>query len=156
MLTRKLLRENLFAVIVWMAVIFYLSHQPGAISNKLSGGIAEFIISTAGVVFPDLVLFAGNANDILRETAHFIVYFILGVLVINILRKNGMSWHWSIILTLGVCVFYAVFDEVHQLFIPGRNSELRDLLVNSVGASMGVGAYLVLRKGKEKSQRIRA
>ena len=33
---------------------------------------------------------------------------------------------------------YACIDEIHQLFIPGRGSQIRDVLIDSIGAIMGL------------------
>ena len=40
-----------------------------------------------------------------------------------------------------VCILYAVFDELHQIFVPGRGVELRDVLTDSAGAVTGVFLY---------------
>lgn len=37
--------------------------------------------------------------------------------------------------------FYAIFDEGHQLFIPGRSGEVRDVMIDSLGAAFGISSY---------------
>jgi len=37
------------------------------------------------------------------------------------------------------CSLYAVTDEIHQLFVPGRSGELRDVMIDSIAALVGVG-----------------
>ena len=44
---------------------------------------------------------------------------------------------------------YACTDEIHQLFIEGRSGEIRDILVDSTGALIGmvlVGIILKIKK----------
>ena len=41
---------------------------------------------------------------------------------------------WYIALVF--CFFYAVSDEVHQLFIPRRSFQITDILIDTIGASI--------------------
>ena len=151
MSVRKILSWT--AVILWMALIFYLSHQPAADSNELSTGITEVIIQTIEKVAPNMELDIRSLNHIVRKNAHFFAYLVLGVLVINALRVNGVKGYRSIALALGICILYAISDEVHQLFIPGRSCEVRDVIIDAAGASVGIVVYLVVGKvvGRRKN-----
>ena len=60
------------------------------------------------------------------------------------LRRIGMHGYRMIGLSLLVCVLYAISDEVHQLFVPGRGAQVKDVLIDSAGAIVGVGLYLVI------------
>lgn len=42
-----------------------------------------------------------------------------------------------------ICVLYAISDEVHQKFIPGRSGEVRDVIIDTAGASVGISVYLL-------------
>lgn len=136
-------------VILWMALIFYLSHQPATESNELSTGITEIIITTVENLIPNAEFDISGLHHIVRKNAHFIAYFILGILVINALRVSGVRGYRSMVLALGICVLYAISDEVHQLFIPGRSGEVSDVLIDSAGASVGIGDYLVIGRIKK-------
>ena len=37
-----------------------------------------------------------------------------------------------------ICVAYAALDEYHQMFVPGRSAEVRDVLIDSIGIFAGV------------------
>jgi len=37
-------------------------------------------------------------------------------------------------------------DEFHQLFVPGRARQLKDVLIDSTGATVGIGIYLLVIK----------
>lgn len=52
-------------------------------------------------------------------------------------------------------VFYAVTDEIHQMFVPGRSCELRDLGIDAAGVMTGVVIYcLILRiRNRHRSDR---
>ena len=93
-------------------------------------------------------------NHILRKNAHFFTYLILGVLMINALRSSKVYGLPSVALALGICVLYAISDEVHQLFVPGRGGQIRDVFIDSAGASVGIGVYWLIGrvvKGKKSS-----
>jgi VanZ family protein len=41
-------------------------------------------------------------------------------------------------LSSSLVVLYAVSDEIHQLFTPGRSGEIRDVLIDSVAGMVGI------------------
>lgn len=129
------------AVFLWMALIFYLSHQPSSVSSELSSGITEFIINAAEKLVPDIGIDLRDFHYIVRKNAHFIAYFILGILSINAIKSDKISGKHSIFLALGISVLYAMSDEFHQLFIAGRSGEVRDVFIDSSGALAGIVIY---------------
>jgi VanZ family protein len=134
------------AVILWMALIFYLSHQPATESSKLSTGITEVIVEKVEKAAPNAQFDIRSFNHIVRKNAHFFVYLALGVLVIDALRRSRVYRHRAMGLALLICVLYAISDEVHQLFVPGRGAQIKDVLIDGAGASVGIGVYLVIGK----------
>jgi VanZ family protein len=133
-------------VMLWMALIFYLSHQPATESNELSRGITEAIVKKVEKIAPNAEFDIRSFNHIIRKNAHFFAYLVLGILVINALRRSGVSGYRGMRLALLICVLYAISDEVHQLFVPGRGAKVKDVLIDSAGASVGIGVYLVIGK----------
>jgi VanZ family protein len=68
---------------------------------------------------------------------HFCLYGGLGALVARAAVLHG----WSVrrILWLGALLSaWAALDELHQLFIPGRDAEVGDWLSDTLGASLGL------------------
>lgn len=55
----------------------------------------------------------------------------------------------------GISVFYAVSDELHQYFVPGRNASVWDVLLDGVGVICGVfavaGITVLIRRKQIKS-----
>lgn len=134
------------AVIIWMAIIFYLSHQPATTSSEISSGITKVIINTIETITPDQDFNVGAFHHYVRKNAHFFAYLVLGILVLNALRRSNMIGYRGVLTALLIAVLYAISDEVHQLFIAGRSGEARDVLIDSAGASIGI----VVWKGLEK------
>ncbi len=129
------------AVAGWMAVIFYLSHQPAEESNALSSGITEMIIVFLKGILPDTELDLRELNYYVRKNAHFVAYFILSLLTMNAFGRSGVKGRKRIIRTMFICVLYAITDEIHQLFIPGRAGLVKDVFIDSLGAAAGAVVY---------------
>lgn len=119
-----------------MVVIFYLSNQPAVQSDGLSSGIAEAMFKGIGSMFPGLDL--DGLNHLVRKGAHFASYLMLGVLSMNALGMSGVRGLFRASVALAICVLYAASDEFHQLFVPGRSGEIRDVLIDSSGAALGI------------------
>jgi VanZ family protein len=66
------------------------------------------------------------------------------MLMINALNSHGIDGYRRILIALGVCMLYAASDEVHQIFIPGRGAQVKDVLIDSAGAFVGIGIALAL------------
>ncbi len=135
------------ALILWMALIFSLSSQVEVQSNELSKGITGIIVRAVGKIAPGGEFDARALNHIVRKTAHFLLYFILGILAGDALRRSGVEGYWWVILTLGICLLYAGTDELHQLLVPGRGGQLTDVLIDGTGAAIGIGLYWLVAKG---------
>lgn len=70
---------------------------------------------------------------------HLVEFFALGALVMWAWRRT-----WP---TLFFCTVFAVLDEVHQSFTPGRDASAWDALADGVGLALGVGlCWLLLRR----------
>jgi VanZ family protein len=85
---------------------------------------------------PDVPALPGGMSD---KTAHALLYAGLGFLVARALT-GGRTRHVTIWLALGTVLavtLYGLTDETHQLFVPHREFDLRDLAADMVGASMG-------------------
>jgi VanZ family protein len=59
------------AVILWMSLIFCLSHQPAAESSELSSSVTEVIINTIETIAPKVKIEKGDLHHIVRKNAHF-------------------------------------------------------------------------------------
>lgn len=137
---------SFLAVILWMGLIFYLSAQPVEQSNNLSKKVTEVVVETVEKIAPTTQLDFGRANHILRKNAHFFAYLVLGILVTNLLRLSKICMFKSIIFALIICLIYAISDEFHQLFVPGRGGQIRDVIIDTTGATTGILLLTSIRK----------
>lgn len=68
------------------------------------------------------------------------------MLVLHALKTSKGTGYQTIGLALLICVLYAISDEIHQHFVPGRGAQVKDVLIDSAGASVGIVGYLVLNR----------
>lgn len=106
-----------------MAVIFVLSNQPDSDpgGRKLSFGVYKL--------------------------AHLVVFTVLGFLAaggVRHLKTPRASW-WAWVLV----VLYAIGDEIHQAFVPGRTPLVTDVAIDSVGGLLGIFVYLLPGNARE-------
>ncbi|MED1603621.1 VanZ family protein [Alkalihalophilus marmarensis] len=134
------------SVLLWMSLIFYLSHQPATESSELSAGVMQLLLTSFEAIIPFIQIETEWFHFLIRKGAHFTAYFILGILLINALRASGLSGGKSAVVAFLLSVLYAISDEVHQLFIPGRSGEVGDVLIDSAGAAVGILVVLLCRK----------
>jgi VanZ family protein len=79
---------------------------------------------------------------------HFVEYGTLSVLLTHALRVTTpqrraiLVWGTAAIITL----LWGAIDEIHQAFVPGRSSEVADLIADGCGAVAGSLLYLVVRR----------
>ena len=122
----------LFAVL-WMGVIFYMSHQPAKISSVQSDNVVHIIkkVSKSEEI-------ENNINSfIVRKGAHMFLFCVLGILLFGSIY-NGDNLSKSIFRALFLSFLYACSDEYHQTFVVGRTGQFDDVLIDFSGAFIGV------------------
>jgi len=79
--------------------------------------------------------------------AHFLEYGILGFLLAHATARTwpGRAGLRTAALALCITVLWGWLDEIHQAFVPGRASEVLDLVADTAGALVGVAARATLR-----------
>lgn len=116
-------------LILWLSFIFYMSHQTGGASGGLSDKIFFFFTN----FLPELENYKDVCLFLIRKGAHVFEYFVLGILVFEIVKEYSIDLRKIIILSLLFSLFFSCFDEIHQLFIDGRAGKITDVLIDSIG-----------------------
>lgn len=141
-------------LVCWMILIFNLSAENAKTSSKTSGRIVDKVIS---LLVPDYEeLDKPEQNEIrekfqfvIRKTAHFTIYGILGILAyLSIATYKNIPLLFRLISPALVCLIYSVSDEIHQRFVPGRSGELRDVLIDFCGSLLGITAVFLITRLK--------
>jgi VanZ family protein len=74
------------------------------------------------------------------KALHFVEYGGLAVLWCRALLGEGIGWPAALVLALVATSAYGASDEWHQSFTPGRSSDVRDWMADSLGAAIGLAA----------------
>lgn len=156
-ITKRIIFATL--IIINCATIFYFSHQVADDSSNQSSIIVEIISNIIPYIKnmeePDKIIFKEEIlTPIVRKTAHFSIYAMLGLLTTNfMLTIENKKMYKRALFALAFCFIYAITDEFHQTFIPGRSGELRDVLIDSSGALVGILFTIAITKLKRKTEK---
>lgn len=141
-------------VVLWMIMIFILSGMNSVESNNKSKEIIGNFIGEKEIKDSDIKVWnevneenLDNMNFIFRKIAHAMVYLVLSFFTCNFfyqLKKRRFKNNYLI--SIIICLFYAIFDEYHQTFVAGRNGNYQDVLIDLVGAIIGsIVFYMVVK-----------
>jgi len=129
-------------VLIWMSVIFSLSAQNDTQSSGLSEKIVSFIAGIIKVIEPVCKINMNVLHLVVRKAAHFTIYFLLGIFVTHALRKSEKE---RVLISLIICILYALSDEFHQSFVPGRVASFIDVGIDSLGALLGSCIFSLIK-----------
>jgi LCP family protein required for cell wall assembly len=135
--------------ILWMLVIFYLSSEGKDVSSDRSGAVVEAVRTIVLGIPTDVLTF------LTRKAAHIAAYFILGILILSVIRTKVAAVLRAALISIAAVALYAISDEIHQLFVPGRSGEVRDVLIDTIAGALGIGlvyAVLKIRKRQRSSE----
>ena len=127
---------NILLVITWMILIFIMSSFNSVESSNQSGLIVNIIANMFNINNINLL------SLIIRKLAHFTEYFILGLLTYNMIHSYNKKAYLSVI----ICVLYAISDEIHQMFVPGRSCQIMDMTIDTLGSLLGIYILLFIKK----------
>ena len=143
-------KRVLFLIMLAIAfyVIFNFSAQDGEISGSLSRKVTEFIVNIVSKIktmnVDTKLHYIEKLNPIIRKVAHFGVYTVVGFSVMGFMCTFDMRNIFKLLISFAVGVTYAVTDEVHQYFIPGRNASIIDVGIDSLGVLTGIFILITL------------
>lgn len=142
--------------LLWIFVIWGHSLMSGSLSSMESNRVLAFLQP----IFTKLGLSDLLALVNIRKVAHFTEFFILGIFLSISIRKYFVKWpipvHFCAMLT---GAFIAICDESIQAFIPGRASQITDVVIDFSGVFCAVLifmlvkyiSYILSKKQKKKS-----
>lgn len=118
-----------------MALLFYASGDARSIYHSSRILKPLMLRDVQADKFQPIVKFA-------RKSAHCAEYAVLALLLWRALRAlsaQPYGWSWRVARNTWLCVVaYGITDEVHQLFVPTRTAEVRDVLFDAIGGAAGL------------------
>ena len=113
--------KRLLPALVMMSVIFGFSATPA--SSLPTFGLLDLLVKKGGHMTGYALLAISYTWALEGKTAH----------------QRVLPAAWSL------AVFYAVTDELHQSFVPGRHASAADVLIDAVGAALGLYLWFRLK-----------
>lgn len=167
-------------IVVWMFTIFIFSSENGQESTQTSDVITTKMVNKEEIKQNTIKSVVVNENSIteeekeivdkktekeykekkdevsyiVRKTAHFIIYMIGGILVFNFTKTFTNNNIKCIVMSIAFCFIYSISDELHQYFVSERSAEIKDVILDTIGASIGgiSNAYIIkVKKSLKKS-----
>lgn len=139
-------------VILWCGVIFSMSASTADESAAQSEGFIRALASAFSIELDSTIV--ESMHNVVRKCAHFAEYAVLGVLLSAAVGCHKHNWLSQAAIAFSAGAVYAVTDEIHQLFVPGRAGMLKDVLLDSLGVASGiaVAALIILIIGKFRAK----
>lgn len=138
-----------------MGLIFWFSSQQGSDSSETSGKIVA-IIQKLSVIIRGHDFSPANLDivtKLVRKCAHFSEYALFGWCTVFALTELFRS-KWVACIFSELFVFlYAVSDEVHQFFVPGRSMSPLDVAIDSLGALLGIWIYIIFKREHKRKKK---
>lgn len=104
-----------------------------------SWALALFVASSIpGTSYPEVSFAFAD------KLVHLCIYGVFGALLARAVAATWPSWRNNRIwlMATGLATLYGATDEFHQMFVPNRSPDVRDLMADALGA--GTGAALTL------------
>ena len=144
---------SIIVLILWCILIFYLSNRNGTLSGNDSLVVVNFL-GDFGLKLESIL--GINITYLIRKLAHIYLYFVLYIFAFNSL--NNFNFKKKNIISFLFSFFYAISDEIHQMFILERSASIIDIFIDTLGIILGFLflkiVYFLILKGKKKEKKV--
>ena len=163
---RNMTKKLALRVIFWgitvgiMVIVFLNSAKDATQSSEISMSFTEKLFA---VFVPDYgamdeaskLSLITEMQFFIRKSAHFLSYFAMGLFCTLAYNTHKLRLRNKFLFSAVTCVCFSVSDEIHQLFVPGRSGEIRDVLIDTAGillAALTVTAIIYLSKRRKEKK----
>lgn len=115
-------------LVVWLGVIYLLSAFPSLQIEEI-----------------------GLWDLVFRKLAHMTEFFILALIFSKVIGFSIKKNYKILIVTIAFGILYAISDEVHQLFVPGRVGSVIDIMIDGLGVLLGAAVFFIYQRCLKKS-----
>ena len=139
-----------------MITIFIFSDADADESTVTSNSVGYFVAHLFVKGFDQMneaeqLEYIESIDHTVRKTAHATEFCFLGILCTASLLVWSSNRKFVIfVIGWGIAVLYAVSDEIHQIFVPGRACMFTDVLIDAAGAAIGVLILFIICKATKK------
>ena len=160
-MNKKIILRIIYAIstILICISIFNFSNQDGNESGGKSKTIANFVVNIVEKIrqneFENREEAVNKVDHIIRKLAHFSIYTLLGISIMCFMCTFEIKIKYKVLTSLGLGLIYACSDELHQMFIPGREGKITDILLDTSGVLFGILIiYFLVKITSKKMKKI--
>lgn len=149
MKTKKII--YLILIVLCMSTIYLFSNKNSTSSNSTSKKVVNSIVTVYENITNKKInkgQLTNKLNYPIRKLAHYSVYFILGIFIYKLILLTKYKHKEAIALLL--CFIYASLDEFHQLYVSGRTGQIKDVLIDTLGALTAITIIYLLNKTRKR------
>lgn len=133
-------------IVIWMITVFCFSND----NSQKSSNKSEKIVEVISQICDNKIREKDKLETIVRKSAHMLIYTIGGILFFLYFNTYDIVFKKKIIYSIIICVIYAITDEIHQGFVPGRSPQITDILIDTAGVNIGIViSYWILKINKK-------
>lgn len=137
-------------VVIWMSTVFWFSNQQGTGSSSTSKKVSEIIVNIIDIKrqYSDAEKeeIIKVVEPFVRKLAHYTLYTVGGILIANCVYQFYNKEKQGIVISTIIGITYAASDEIHQLMVPGRSGNIKDVMIDSIGILTGIALLLIVKE----------
>lgn len=138
---------SMVLLIITFGVIFGFSSQSGVesggISRKVTVKFVNIFPYTKNLKNETKMKLIEHGEPIVRKMAHLSIYTVVGMCIMSFMATFPVRLRTKLAVSILVGIIYAVSDEWHQSFVPGRGPDIKDVLIDTTGVCLGIIIVLV-------------
>jgi VanZ family protein len=81
----------------------------------------------------------------IKKTGHMLGYALLTAAYLHGMDSGRRTARFRSLIAICLAILYAVSDEFHQTFTPGRNASPWDVCIDAVGGGIGLAVWYLIR-----------
>ena len=142
---------KMILIIAWMGVVFGFSNQGGTKSSSTSRKVTVAVVqSVSDKTIEENESLIEKTEKVIRKLAHYTIYTVGGFLIMNYAYTTNLKLKEKVLYSIAFGAGYAVTDELHQFFMPGRSARVFDVGIDTLGVITGIAIYVAIRKNIER------
>ncbi|MEY8337981.1 VanZ family protein [Lachnospiraceae bacterium 62-35] len=138
---------NIGLLVLWMGVIFMFSSRTAIQSQRESSYITKRIVNMISIsrevswTMEEKIEITDSIDFYVRKAAHMSEYTLLGLLLMNVFTSFKIHLKSAGYYAFPLGIVYAISDEIHQYFVPGRACQVRDMAIDGIGVLIGIALF---------------
>lgn len=114
------------------------AEESGGLSEKVTITVTKNVKKIQNLEQTEKEKVLSRIETVIRKIAHFSIYTLVGFLLMAIFSTYNLNDKNRILASLAIGVIYASSDEIHQRFVAGRSGQITDVMIDTMGVTLGI------------------